>query len=86
MLNDQHGAVAGLQIAAARRSAAGCRADAGRWRLVEDIADARQAAADAGRQAHALQLAARERIARPVEREVVEADFLEKAEAGSDFT
>ena len=54
-------------------------------RLVEDVADARQPAADAGGQADALQFAARERVAGPVEREVIEADLVQKAEAGGDF-
>ena len=50
--------------------------------LVEDVEDAHERAADLGREADPLGLAARERLAGPVEREVVEADVGEEAEPG----
>ena len=50
-------------------------------RLVEDVEDAGQAAADLARQADALRLAAGERRPAAVEREVVEADVDEEADA-----
>ena len=49
-------------------------------RLVEDVAHADQARADAGGQPHALQLAAAERVGRPVERQVFDADLLQEVQ------
>src|SRR5688572_30180482 len=54
-------------------------------RFVEDVADAGQAAADAGGETDALQLAAGERVGGTVQRKVCDADFFEEAEAGGDF-
>ena len=54
-------------------------------RLVEDIQHPHEAAADLRRQADALALAARERRARACERQIVEADRLQKAKAVFDL-
>ena len=54
-------------------------------RLVEDVQDAHQGRADLGRQADPLRLAAGQRHARPVERQVVQADVDEEAEPGDDL-
>ena len=54
-------------------------------RLVEDVQDAHQAGPDLGRQADPLGLAARQRLARPVDRQVVEADVDEEPEPGRDL-
>ena len=74
VLDDEHG-VADVGEAPQRRDepviVALMKADR---RLVEHIADAHEAAADLRREADALRFAARERRARAVEREVVEAD------------
>ena len=51
-------------------------------RLIEHVADADQAGADAGGQPDALQFAAGERVRGAVEREIVDADFFEKLPAG----
>jgi hypothetical protein len=48
--------------------------------LVEDVEDARQAAADLDGEADALALPARQRAARAVEVEIVEPDIVEEAE------
>ena len=73
VLDDQDG-VAQVAQPGERRDQLGVvalvQADRG---LVQDVQDAHQARADLGRQADALGLAARERLARPVERQVVEA-------------
>ena len=55
-----------------------------RW-LVEDVQDAHQRRPDLGREPDALGLAARQRHARPVERQVVEPDVDEEAEPGDDL-
>src|SRR5690606_35760909 len=55
-----------------------------RW-LIENVQHTRQAAADLGGQADALRLSARERAGAAVERQVVEADVGEEAEAGIDL-
>src|SRR5205085_5609673 len=49
------------------------------------IADTGKAAAYPRGQANSLQFAARERIAGPTEREIAEADLLQKAEPRGDF-
>ena len=54
-------------------------------RLVEDVQDAHQAGPDLGRQPDPLGLAAGQRLARPVDRQVVEPDVDEEAEAGGDL-
>ena len=51
-----------------------------RW-LVEDVQDAHQARADLGRQPDALGLAARQGVAGAVERQVVQADVDQEAQA-----
>src|SRR5207302_6445801 len=53
--------------------------------LVEDVEDAREAAADLRGEADALALAAAERAAGAVEVEVVETDIVEEAQALVDF-
>ena len=53
--------------------------------LVEDVQDARQAAADLRRQADTLALAARQRARRAIEVEVIEADVVEEAQALDDL-
>src|SRR5439155_24906036 len=55
-----------------------------RW-LVENIEDAGQAAANACCQTDALKLATGKCVARAVEREVVEADFLQEAKTRGYF-
>jgi len=54
-------------------------------RLVEDVEHADQARADLGRQANALPLAAGERAGAAVERQIVEADVHQEAEALADL-
>ena len=54
-------------------------------RLIEQIQHADQPRADAGRQPHALPLAAAERVGRPIEREILGADASEKLEPAHDF-
>ena len=54
-------------------------------RLVEDVQHAHEARADLGRQPDALRLAARQRGARPVERQVVEPDVDQEAEPRADL-
>ena len=54
-------------------------------RLVEDVEDARQAAADLRREADALALAAAQRPRLAVEVEIVEPDIVEEAEALDDL-
>ena len=53
--------------------------------FVEDVADAHQSRADLGREPDPLGLAAGERSAGSVERQIVEAHRSEEAESGSDF-
>ena len=48
--------------------------------FVEHVADPHQARADAGRQADPLQLAARKRVGRPIERQIFDADFVQEFE------
>ena len=54
-------------------------------RLVEDVQDAHERRPDLGRQPDPLRLAARERDARPVDRQVVEPDVDEEAEPRRDL-
>ena len=54
-------------------------------RLVEHIHDAGQARADLAREADALRFAAGQRLRRAVEREIVESDVGEKAQAIADL-
>ena len=54
-------------------------------RLVEDVQDAHERRPDLGREADALGLAAGQRLARPVDRQVVEPDVDEEAEARADL-
>ena len=52
-------------------------------RLVEQIQHADQPRADAGRQPHALPLAAAERVGRPIEREILGADAVQETPAAA---
>ena len=54
-------------------------------RLVQDVEHADQARADLGGQPDALRLAAAQRAALAVEREIAEADVFQKTEPGADF-
>ena len=85
MLDDQHG-VAEVAQAAQRLQqhvvVALVEADA---RLVEDVEDAREAAADLRREADALGLAAGEGAGGAVEVQVIEADVVEETEALDDL-
>ena len=54
-------------------------------RLVQDVEHAHQARPDLGRQPDALGLAAGERLARPIERQVVQPDVEQEAEPGRDL-
>ena len=54
-------------------------------RLVEDVHHADQAGADLGRQADALRLAAGQRVGAAIERQVVEADVEQEAQALADL-
>ena len=61
---------------------AGMQADR---RLVEHVAHADQPRAEAGGQAHALQLAAAEGVGRPVEREIFQPDVVEEFQPRGDL-
>jgi len=65
-------------VASRRRFVALVQTDRG---LVEDIHDAGKAGADLARKANALRFPARERLGAAVERQVVEADVGEEAQA-----
>ena len=54
-------------------------------RLVEDVHDADQAGADLAREPDALRLAARERLGAAIERQVVETDVAQEAQALADL-
>ena len=54
-------------------------------RLIEQIQHAHQPGADAGRQSHALPLAAAERVGRAIERQIIGADAIEKREPPHDL-
>ena len=54
-------------------------------RLVEHVADADQSRAQPGRQPHALQLAAAQGAGGPIQREIVQADAVQKIQPRGDF-
>ncbi len=85
VLDDEHG-VAEVAQPGQRRDELGVVAlvEADR-RLVEDVQDAHQGRPDLGREADPLRLAAGQRHARPVERQVVEPDVDEEPEPGHDL-
>ncbi len=85
MLDDEHGVAERLEALEGFEEAVVVllvEADRG---FVEDVEDAREAAADLAGEADALALAARERAAGAVEVEVIEPDIVEEAEALVDF-
>ena len=53
--------------------------------LIEDVHDADQAGADLAREPDALRFAARQRFGAAIERQVVEADVAQEAQALADF-
>src|SRR4051794_11425492 len=85
MLDDEHGIAEPAQALERLEQAVVVllvEADRG---LVEDVEDARQAAADLAREADALAFAAAERARRAVEVEIIEPDIVEEAQALVDF-
>ena len=85
VLDDQHGVALLLQLAQRLdqpRVVARMQADR---RLVENVEHADQPRADAGRQPHALHLAAAERVGRAIEREVLEPHVFQKLEPPHDL-
>jgi hypothetical protein len=78
---DHDDAVAGVRPGGGRLERRRCRGVQANARLVQHVEDADQGRADLSGEADPLSLAAGERVRRAVEREVVEADVDEEAEA-----
>src|ERR1019366_1848263 len=85
MLDDDDGVASDLQATQGVDQALRVARVQTHGRLVEDVADAEQTAAQMRGQAGPLGFAAGQRRCRAVEREVAETDLLEKSEALGDF-
>ena len=85
VLDDQHRVALLLQVAErVDQAAVVARVQADRG-LVQHVAHADQARADAGGQPHALQFAAAERVGRAVQGQVVDAHVLQEGQPLADF-
>ena len=85
VLDDDHGVAEIAQLPQRREETRVVALVESDRRLVEDVEHAHQAGSDLRRQSNALRLAARERLRRAAEREIVEADVDEEAQPLAHF-